>query len=338
MFISCLIFVSHFLYFAPLPNIYIYFDIPLQLAGLIAFPLYHIYFRLLTKDAKFTLKAHGRYLVFPLIIAILYSFAVLITPQQEYAAWLYDKTSSRLTIHIRFLDITRLLIRITYAVQLVLSIVANHVLIRKYGDKAEQYYSDINDGKNRNAKMLNRSLFVMSLASIIITTLGRTFLMPSDFVIYAGWLVFAVMLFIMGNLGMRLKPINPGFDMVTPNGHIIPPDNTTDISKKVLLDKIRHEFEENKIHLDTELNIMDIVKKLGTNRTYLSAVINQQYNQNFCTFVNGYRIEETRKVLRGNPHVNMQDLAERSGFGSVNSMKRSIQAKTGMTLHDFKIQ
>ncbi len=48
--------------------------------------------------------------------------------------------------------------------------------------------------------------------------------------------------------------------------------------------------------------------------------------------------KQARKVLREKPQVTMEDLSERSGFGSVNSMKRSIHASTGLSLQDFKKQ
>ena len=52
-------FGAHFLYFAPLPNIYPYFDIVLQIAGSLIFPVFYIYFRLLTVDNKFSLRVHA---------------------------------------------------------------------------------------------------------------------------------------------------------------------------------------------------------------------------------------------------------------------------------------
>src|SRR5665647_1076687 len=67
------IYISHFLYFSPLPAIYPYFDVVLQGASLMVFPIYHIYFRLLTVEEKFTLKADAKFLLIPAFITILYA-------------------------------------------------------------------------------------------------------------------------------------------------------------------------------------------------------------------------------------------------------------------------
>lgn len=98
------------------------------------------------------------------------------------------------------------------------------------------------------------------------------------------------------------------------------------------------QFEEEKIYLNSQLNIMDLVQAVGTNRTYISSIINQHYNQNFCSFVNSYRINELESVLMNNPDYTNEILADSCGFGSLNSLKRAIFAKTGMSLSDWKKQ
>jgi AraC-like DNA-binding protein len=81
---------------------------------------------------------------------------------------------------------------------------------------------------------------------------------------------------------------------------------------------------------------MDVVQTVGTNRTYISAIINQQYNQNFCTFVNSYRIEELERIIHENHDIPNGILAEKSGFGSLNSMKRAIFLKTGLSVNEWR--
>ncbi|MEI8084847.1 MAG: helix-turn-helix domain-containing protein [Paludibacter sp.] len=86
------------------------------------------------------------------------------------------------------------------------------------------------------------------------------------------------------------------------------------------------------------MNIIDVANAVGTNRTYVSVVINMYYNQNFCSFVNTYRIAELESVLRKNPISSYELLMLSCGFGSVNSMKRSITAKTGLSISEWKKQ
>ncbi|MEI6577011.1 MAG: hypothetical protein WCO63_12615 [Bacteroidota bacterium] len=59
-----------------------------------------------------------------------------------------------------------------------------------------------------------------------------------------------------------------------------------DILQKELADRIVAESEVKKMHLNSALNIMDLAKSVGSNRTYISSAINNQFNQNFASFVN----------------------------------------------------
>ncbi len=337
MVLAGLIFISHFLYFAPLPGLYVYFDIPLELTGLFIFPLYHIYFRLLTVDEKFSVKAHGRYLLLPLLVGITYSIGVLITPFDEYKEWLYHQSELNASGAILFLNIARTAIQFTFILVLILSLIGNHRLIRKYGHKAEQFYSDIQDSKPLHANMLNYSILIMGALALFFFVLGRIFLMPKDWLIYSGWSMFTVVLYTMGNLGLKQKMLNPYFEKAD-----LPDDealahkpNFKDCNN--LAEKITIEFTINKIHLNNELNISDLVTKLGSNRSYISYIINHQFNQNFSSFVNSYRIEELKLLLAKNQQYTNQDLAENCGFGTINSMKRSVYLKTGLSFQDFKM-
>jgi AraC-like DNA-binding protein len=76
----------------------------------------------------------------------------------------------------------------------------------------------------------------------------------------------------------------------------------------------------------------------GTTRTHRSNVINQQYNLNFCSFVNSYRLSEVENLLRTNPDIKNQELAQNCGFGSVDSMKRAIFLQTGTKWTEWKKQ
>jgi len=139
-------------------------------------------------------------------------------------------------------------------------------------------------------------------------------------------------------MGYKQKPLNPTFDLTLdkPTEDYTGPD-LTNVQKKIL-HKLLEAFEEQKIYLNSQLNILQVVQIVGANRSYISAVINRQYNQNFCSFVNGYRLEELRRVYIANPDYSNETLAEMSGFGSVNSLKRSIYAKTGLTVTEWKKQ
>jgi AraC-like DNA-binding protein len=338
MLLPLIIFIAHLLYFAPYPEIYPYFDILLQYTSLLVFPVYYIYFRLLTVDKKFSIKAHARFLMIPTLIGIVYMVGVLLTPKIEFRTWLFDQNAFALSPSIKFLNVMRTIIRVTYLIQVVVSVVCNYLLIYKYGEKADQFYSDLQDGEYNHALLLNRSIIVMGIAAFIFTLLGRQFLMSQDMMICIGWTVFSVTLFIIGYLGIKQKPINPTYDLGI--GIQVQREDIKQLPgvQKKILQQLLIEFDEKKIHLNSQLNILDVVRTIGTNRTYISAIINQQYNQNFCSFVNSYRMKELERVMHDNHNLSNDILAETCGFGSVSSLKRAVLAKTGLSITEWKKQ
>lgn len=337
MFLVSLIFTSHFLYFAPLPDVYVFFDIPLQIAGSIIFPLYHIYFRLLTVDGKFSLRKHFRYYFFPLAVGLFYGIAVMLTPMSDYKLWLYHELGLQSAHSVQLLTIARQLIKFTFITTLVITMVSNYRLMKKYGHKAEQFYSDIQDARQKNAKRIYYSFLLIGSVSLVIILIGRMLLIPNDWIIFAGWIMFTLLIFVLGDSGMKQKMVNPSLEKV--QNKEMPAELSPLLSLRdsnELLEKITNEFIYNKLHLNSELTILDLCKAIGSNRTYISAVINQSFNLNFCSFVNSYRIEELRYILHDHPEYTNEELAELCGFGSASSMKRALMSRSGETLKDFK--
>ena len=336
--IAAICFFGQFLFFAPYPDIFPYWEPALAYLGGMAFPVYYIYFRLLTVDDKFTFGKHAKYLIIPVLIATAYTVGIFLTPFQHYKAWLYNDTLFPDSPYIQFLGIMRKVVKLSFVVLLLTTYLLNRVLLKKYAHKAEQYYSEIQDAKNNNAKMLNYYLIIITVSCLAAHIVGRKLLLPSEIIIDIIWLMFAIAMYGIGYMGFKQKAINPTFEPADEEPQIIPAGTEMNMSQQVILDKLLAEFEQEKIYLNSNLNIIDVVQKVGTNRTYISTIINQQYNQNFCSFVNNYRLAELERIITENPMLSHELLAEQSGFGSYNSMKRAVYTKTGMSISEWKMK
>lgn len=332
MLLLFVLFTVKFFYYEPLADIYPYFDVIHLYAGCLVFPVYHIYFRLLTVDERFSWKAHSRYLIVPVILVSIYGTGVLLTPTIEYRTSLFNSHAFPNSPHVQFLKTMRTLLNYYVEFQVIVNLVRNSILIRKYGDRAEQFYSDIRDGKYNNARILNYMIIINALVTIICYMIfmrhaGMVLIFPT---------IYAAVAYMIGYMGYKQKAINPTFELTVDKQ---PENNITSeltVAQKKLLHKLSVEFEVNKIYLNSQLNILDVVQVIGTNRSYISGVINRQYGQNFCSFVNSYRIEELYRVYAENPEYSNESLAEQCGFGSVNSLKRAIHSKTGMSINEWK--
>jgi len=83
-------------------------------------------------------------------------------------------------------------------------------------------------------------------------------------------------------------------------------------------------MSENKPYLNPDLRIADLAAELNVNRTTLSVFINETYQMNYSCFINGYRYETFKQLVKQpeNAILTKSALAERAGFHSYRSLLR----------------
>uniref|UniRef100_UPI003217C59D AraC family transcriptional regulator n=1 Tax=uncultured Draconibacterium sp. TaxID=1573823 RepID=UPI003217C59D len=96
-------------------------------------------------------------------------------------------------------------------------------------------------------------------------------------------------------------------------------------NEKLMANALLEYFKNEQPYLNPELNLTGVCKQIGTNRTYLSGLINSSFGMNFNTFVNQYRVKYVKDYLKNNPGTSNIILADVGGFGSVSSLKRAMQ-------------
>lgn len=337
MIFAFLVYLSHFFFYLPVKEIYPFIDSTYQLASLIVYPMYYIYVRMLTVDEIFNWKKHRIYLIVPFGLTFLYQIGVLFSPWEEYSSWVFNRNECFDIFSLCYLKILFLVIRVVFVVQVIYYMASSFSLLRRYGHKAGQYYSDEEDSQNRNVKIINYSMMLTGISSLVIGMLGRDFFINEILFRTIVSFVFSILLFIIGLLGMVQKAVNPTFEEKE-----FEEDNTDNemeqekIGHKALLKKILFHFEVQKVHLKENLTIMDLAHLTGSNRTYISNVINHFYHQNFSTFVNSYRVQDVKACILDEPDITNIILAEKCGFSSTESLKRVIKSQTGMSVTELK--
>lgn len=104
---------------------------------------------------------------------------------------------------------------------------------------------------------------------------------------------------------------------------------------KDLYERVLAYFEEEKPYLDGELTINELVKKLYSNKLYISRAISQFTGRNFCQFVNYYRVIHSMECFRNNPDHKIHELASMSGFNSIVSYNMAFRLFMGENPSDW---
>lgn len=84
------------------------------------------------------------------------------------------------------------------------------------------------------------------------------------------------------------------------------------------------------------LTIKELSKILYTNRTYLSAYIKTTYKMTFREWITSLRLEYAKNILKEYPEINIQKLAESSGFLSQSNFIKLFSEKEGCTPAKWK--
>lgn len=97
-------------------------------------------------------------------------------------------------------------------------------------------------------------------------------------------------------------------------------------------------MENEKTYADGQLAIDDLAEMLSTNSKYLSYLINKEFKCSVTHFINSYRIEAAKKMIKDSnyDHLNFLGIAAGVGFNTKNTFTRAFKRHTGMTPSQFK--
>jgi AraC-like DNA-binding protein len=228
--------------------------------------------------------------------------------------------------------------RVIFFAQIVFYLIINFKLIKRNNDRLKEFYSNTENRQLNWVQFFNISFAATSFASIILAILGRNVFLNSEFLLLIPSSIFSVLLFSIGLLGNKQKT-EKTFQNHVPLTHESEKLHITfDSQTAILQGRIIDIFEREMIYKTPDLNIWDLCGRLNTNRTYVSRLINTIYGQNFNQFVNSYRIKHVKVLVESKQKYNNEQLAELSGFGSVNSLYRAFQAIEGVSLSKFRSQ
>lgn len=96
-------------------------------------------------------------------------------------------------------------------------------------------------------------------------------------------------------------------------------------------------MREEKIYKDNFITKDKVAEILGTNRTYLSRIINEQSKLSFTHYVNRFRIEEAIRLLSDpNNETPLKAISTELGFNSISTFYNLFQSSVGMTPSQYR--
>ena len=113
-----------------------------------------------------------------------------------------------------------------------------------------------------------------------------------------------------------------------------PMDTSTqkDADNLVLWNKIESLMRDSKIYRKKDLSLDSLATEAGSNRTYLSKIINSFSKGDFYSYINGYRIREAVSIIESadGRKLPFKDIADKVGYNSVNVFHKVFVKETGL--------
>ena len=101
--------------------------------------------------------------------------------------------------------------------------------------------------------------------------------------------------------------------------------------------KLLYVMDIEKLYKDDNLHLNSLAKKISITPHILSQIINEQMNKNFSDFVNGYRIEDAKKMLEeADDETSILHICYEVGFNSKSAFYRAFKKFTDITPSQYQ--
>lgn len=98
-----------------------------------------------------------------------------------------------------------------------------------------------------------------------------------------------------------------------------------------ILDSFNNLMDKEQCFLDPEMNIEEIARRLSTNRTYVSKLVNMYYEMTFRDYLNKKRVDFSKKLLLDDRDAVIDYVATKSGYLSSTQYIRKFKEYEGIT-------
>ncbi|BEV05453.1 helix-turn-helix domain-containing protein [Chryseobacterium gambrini] len=105
----------------------------------------------------------------------------------------------------------------------------------------------------------------------------------------------------------------------------------------ILYRRIIDYTEKNKFYLNSNASIYDLTQSLNTNRTYISAALNQKGKTNFNDFINSYRINFVIQEFQQDIHkkYTLKVIYTSAGFVHQSQFNRAFKKIMGKSPREY---
>ncbi len=345
LFLSTINYFTHFAFFNNLYEWFGFLDNIWVFTSLVGYPLYYYYVRLLTKDLKINWR--WIWILVPAFLITIFSFVIYFKmSSSELDVFIHNVmyhenntiVAGQYSSLVELQILRTKMFKIVFFLEVIFSVYFAYKLIVEHNSKIRSFYSNVAGKDLGLVKWVIQAFLFASIVSIVSNFIGKDYFVEHNSFLVIPSITHSMFLFFIGYVGFRQD-----FTIVDFNRDLVQelplPDKNNKSSfcnediHSTLKSRLLCLFEEEKVFKNPELRITDVASLLGSNRTYTSRIVNEDFDTNFCDFVNSYRVDYAKKLILEDKDnkLSTNDISVQAGFSSESSFYRAFKLKMGMT-------
>jgi AraC-like DNA-binding protein len=320
--------ITHFFFLRT--GLYTQFPFMIRLSFPVLFlfgPLYYYYVRILT-DRTVLLRSRELLHGLPFVATVLMNVPFFLSSTEEKLASLRSIATPE-WVHMGLVFGTIQVIHLSIYVAVVLR------LLRQYDERIHETKSSI---ERINLRWLRTGtigfIVVFAFIFVLIVLQGLGFEVLAFYSVALPLVVSAV-IYILAWLGLRQPEI---FSPAEELGKKYERSSLTEDRVGEYAGRLQEHMTSKQPHLDAELTLPALAERVAIPPHHLSQIINSRFRTNFFDFVNGYRVEEAKRLLRDETKAayTILAIAEEAGFNSKTAFNAAFKRVTGQTPSEFR--
>lgn len=221
--------------------------------------------------------------------------------------------------------------KIVFMIQVIVVLTIGFRRLNSFNARLKEFYSNTENRDTTPIKYLLIFFVVTSCLSSLANFLGRQFFGDSIALLIIISVSFSTLLFALSWIGFRrdfsIEKFTNDIEEITEPKNI-PIEHHDD---NAIGEKIERLLIEERIYLEENLTINDVVKRVDSCRTYVSNYINQEKGMSFSDYINRLRVDHAKRLMIEKPGQKQMATAMKSGYSNEQSFYRNFRKFTGMT-------
>jgi len=320
-FTTTLLYSGHFVFFNRMTSEIPTSDTIYVVCNLLVYPLYLHYITVLTQG---TVSSRQRWLtVLPpttigIIVAAVYVMMSSDECRQFIDTYLYKNSMEGLAGLALVQAVVHHLAKGLFAIGVLIVLFVGIRRIRRYNRLIDSIYADNDDKRLYGITTILILMVLTGILSFVANAVGRFVFLSSEIPFAVLACFFSGLLFLLCYRGFvqQFSFADISREECEETADYVPQESYSNLLQRI---------DDERLYLQPGLTLAELAQQLGTNRTMLSKLVNEETGMPFAEFINRKRIAYVRRLEKENPEARKEELAELAGYTSMRSFYRNYQ-------------